>query len=90
MTAEELKNARAQAEQLGELFADDVVGFPNLDELQPSELCAMELTLDILSLYCHDKRHAITLRLKGDIEAAQTWERAAQRAYDRLPSWARW
>ncbi len=89
MTAEEIKNARNDAEALGDAHPS-LATLPNLDSLDARELCAMELVTSILSLYCHDKRHAITLRLKGDIEAAQSYERAAQRAYDRLPAWARW
>lgn len=46
--------------------------------------------LSLLSSYANNRAQAMKMRAAGDIQAAQSWERAADATYQRLPQWARW
>lgn len=65
---------------------------PNLDGLtdDPAELLELSSVLGILACYADYKARAIRHRKGGDVEAALSFERAADFQYKRLPEWARW
>lgn len=62
----------------------------NRGELFPAGGKGTVKATQILACYAMEKSCAIALRLKGEIARAQSYEHAAQLAYDRLPEWARW
>ena len=82
---------RAAADR-SNFLADECHGFdvPNMDAMDTDDLAALEWTLDQLSKYADHKRRARALRVKGDIQAALSWEQACQNVYISLPVWARW
>jgi hypothetical protein len=65
---------------------------PNLDDMSidPADYNAAAAVLGQLACYAGAKGHAMRLRLKGDIEAALSWERMLEGMYARLPQWAKW
>lgn len=74
------------------------IAVPNLDAcLVPGEVADLatefkriERVFKDLAIYAEAKRHAMALRLKGEVSMALVFERDADVAYKRLPQWARW
>jgi len=64
----------------------------NLDSLSTDarELEEASAVFSRLACYADHKARAMRLRGAGDIPAAQSFERAAQAQYDKLPGWAKW
>lgn len=65
---------------------------PNLDGLStdPKDLFEASNVLSRLACIAEYKGKAMELRAKGDIEAAESFERSADYQYKRLPEWAKW
>jgi len=64
----------------------------NLDafSIDPADLRQLAEVYGGLAAYADLKANAMELRLKGDIEAALSFERSCETTYRRLPQWARW
>ncbi len=63
---------------------------PNFDAMTEAELRAAETVLNRLAAYAGYKALAMGIRTRGDIEAAQSYERCADAQYAKLPQWAKW
>lgn len=63
----------------------------NLDGFSDrAELLCLARVYGRLACYAEDKAKAMELRAQGDIEAALSFEKAADRQYKLLPTWAQW
>lgn len=67
-----------------------MLAVPNLDAMSRDDLIALRAALLQLAEYANYKAGAIPERAAGDIAEAQRYERAAERVYSMLPTWARW
>ena len=66
-------------------------GFKAHAELISTELLLqVERSLDLLSQFCLEKSRAAHRRQRGSIEAATSYEAAAERAYNQLPKQWKW
>ncbi len=63
---------------------------PNLDGLNDDELREVDRTYTALAIITDAMIRARALRLKGDIDAALSFERFADARIKKLPQWARW
>jgi hypothetical protein len=65
---------------------------PNLDclSIDPGDLLQAAAVFSLLASYAEHTGRAMELRLQGDIDAALSFEKAAQASYKRLPAWAKW
>ncbi len=87
-TMAELKLVKGAAMALeGTTLAFEV---PNLDGVDDRDRQALEWVFGRLAAYCDAKGRACKMRLKGDIEAAVSFERHCDQLHAELPKWARW
>lgn len=69
-----------------ELFeAINLDGFTQVEDVQE-----MARVFGLLSCYAEAKANAIRMRLRGDIEAARSFEKNCEYTYGDLPVWAKW
>jgi hypothetical protein len=72
------------------MFGVEITGLAELDCTDAPELFALELVFARLAAICGHKKTAVSMRLKGDIEAALASERCADHQYQQLPAAFRW
>lgn len=73
-------------------FAEGVVDVPNLDGLDTRSEAyrAASEVYARMAAYCILKAKAMEFRLAGDIDAALSYERSMEKAYQAFPDWAQW
>ena len=91
------KGPPSQVPNLDALDDDELAQFAlhhengrNLRELFPEGGAGTRIATTNLACYARNLENARHYRAKGDIDAALTYEALAERAYQRLPVWARW
>jgi hypothetical protein len=69
-----------------------MIDVPNLDDLSvnPADYRELETTFNLLASYCSLKARSIDLRTDGNMVEATRYEKAMDRLYQKLPSWAKW
>lgn len=67
-----------------------MIDVPNLDAMTDEELKEFDRVILHLAVITDAMIRGRALRLAGDIEAALSWERFADRRVKGLPEWARW
>lgn len=91
MTSDDMNDDMNLAETADDRLLESVFKPVNLDGFASrAELLKLARVFYWLGMYAEDIAQAMRLRADGDIEAARSYEDAANRTYNKLPMWACW